>query len=68
MDEKWWRDLTAEVKKLPGVSSRLLDAHVEDGHGRCQGCQSHSVSRPWPCTLRIVASGAPRISASGARR
>lgn len=47
------------IRRDPGMTVRILDAHVDDGAGRCVVCsRSDRAGRtPWPCTLqRCVAA------------
>ncbi|GAA5160048.1 hypothetical protein GCM10023321_42050 [Pseudonocardia eucalypti] len=47
---------------MPEVWRRLLDSHVDDGHGRCVACRNSSTAGvPWPCTLRVIAEDAAGI-------
>lgn len=54
MDQQEWRRLADEVARL-GVADEVRRDHVADEYGRCRGCASHSVTRVWPCNLRLLA-------------
>lgn len=57
--------LARELARLPGVTQRLLAAHVADAHGRCRACTTPGTGLPgaqWPCALHFYASVAERFS------
>jgi hypothetical protein len=58
-------DLAREPAWFPGITQRLLAAHVPDGHGRCRGCTAPGTGLPgagWPCRLHFYADAASRIA------
>lgn len=49
--------MTTLLAGMPDLCQRILDSHVEDGHGRCGEC----AGVPWPCDLRRIAQEAERL-------
>ena len=58
-DDGW--QFPAQLARMPGVWTRLLDLHRVDRAGRCRGCTTR-VGPPWPCVLYAAAARARRIA------
>ncbi len=68
-DQDWTADeLAILLAGRPNVLANLLDAHRDDGRGRCQVCTigSHWRIQRWPCNIAVVARRAVRIRETGA--
>jgi hypothetical protein len=58
--------LVALIAGEPGMAERILDAHVDDGSGRCARCVQHD--RPGaahPCVIRSHAQRALAVRENG---
>jgi hypothetical protein len=68
-DGNWIRFATA-LAGMPDVVERLLDAHQDDGTGRCRACTTPGRGTPktvWPCGIAAIAGIAARLAAERAR-
>jgi hypothetical protein len=60
----WVRFATA-LAGMPDVVRRLLDAHRDDGKGRCRACTTPGRGTPhtvWPCGIAAIAAAAAGIA------
>ena len=60
----WVRFATA-LAGMPDVVRRLLDAHRDDGNGRCRACTTPGRGTPhtvWPCGIAAIAAAAAGIA------
>jgi hypothetical protein len=60
----WIRFATA-LAGMPDVVRRLLDAHRDDGKGRCRACTTPGRGTPhtvWPCGIAAIAAAAAGIA------
>jgi hypothetical protein len=60
----WVRFATA-LAAMPDVVRRLLDAHRDDGKGRCRACTTPGRGTPhtvWPCGIAAIAAAAAGIA------
>jgi hypothetical protein len=54
--------IAVTMSGMPEVWQGLLDAHVQDEHGRCAACRNAGTAGVrWPCTLRVIAENARSI-------
>ena len=59
--------LVALIVSQPGMSSRLLAQHADDGNGRCRVCTQGAQTGHlrWPCTIHVAATQASEVERLG---
>ncbi len=62
-----WSELATQLAVQPGLVTRLLRLHVDDGNGLCRSCTTPGRGTPrdrWPCSIATLAGRARDIRAA----